>query len=323
MRVVIHIGPHKTGSSFLQAHFVALADALSRAGILYPDQGWMLLQSHGRLCLIEPPSQLSAELASFVDREAQRARAILLSAEDLASMPRAKVEAVRAAIQHPVTVVAFIRDPVARLRSFWNQETYKGSTRDWNAFAAAHLAQPGNSDVLNPAIQIGRWAEVFGESSIRLISFEPAAAAVHGDLMTEFFRAAFGVRLAPIAPAHRRVNASLSLAETEILRALNRIDQRHRTPPPDDLYDRYYIWRAANNDHKALIRALQDRQRSQLVDCESVYEPHLNFLESNAHLFTNEIARTQTESLEVIEAGWEDDPDLADALERLYSSIMG
>jgi len=46
-KLIIHAGPHKTGSSYMQHMFVENMAALEKAGLVYPEELLMFKGHHG------------------------------------------------------------------------------------------------------------------------------------------------------------------------------------------------------------------------------------------------------------------------------------
>jgi|GEM_PF-3696564 len=141
MKVTVHVGPTKTGSTALQKSLAANRKLLRKHGILYPitrDKGfnhnillaglkhqrqiprlvWHDLQSSG-----ETPAQCFQREAAFIARQIRRHRPahIILSSEGLFRKPTQFVPefwtALLADFEFTLDYVAYVRDPAKRLVS--------------------------------------------------------------------------------------------------------------------------------------------------------------------------------------------------------------
>ena len=90
MELTIHIGPHKTGTTAIQAAFSHSAAALRRQGVLYPKRHWRQ-QAHHRLAFAlkgkEMPGgdtpDLGAELEALCHTLAEaKGEKVLISSEE-------------------------------------------------------------------------------------------------------------------------------------------------------------------------------------------------------------------------------------------------
>ncbi|MDH3707707.1 MAG: hypothetical protein OES57_16695 [Acidimicrobiia bacterium] len=75
MRLILHIGMPKTGTSTLQGALIANRDVLARAGAVYPEPLWGKLSHNYLTSLVQPMEDMPREFASGgEDFEASRAR---------------------------------------------------------------------------------------------------------------------------------------------------------------------------------------------------------------------------------------------------------
>jgi hypothetical protein len=133
-RVILHVGPSKTGTTAIQGALSALSDELRSNGILYPETSppsregqpslaWEILESIGA-----PVARLSKARLSWAEalRSAEHCNAhtLLISSEDftLEFFERRAFAALRQVLADvPITVVFAVRDPVTAVPSMWQQ----------------------------------------------------------------------------------------------------------------------------------------------------------------------------------------------------------
>jgi hypothetical protein len=152
----IHVGDHKTGSSFLQSCFAGSVPSLAAEGIHYPASGQLERSAEGGLSIGNP-----APLMQIINDEPGSAEALqglvgdgrgtLFSGEMLfITMMRRQglpkiVAAARQAGFDKVRMLLFTRDPVSHCASLWQQSVKKGGNvnpidRSALAFSRPHLA---------------------------------------------------------------------------------------------------------------------------------------------------------------------------------------
>jgi len=221
-RYVLHIGPHKTGTSYLQVLFRELSSRMKSRGILYPPQ-WTTEGALGHVALV---TRLRAQIADdnlrreFSELSDSRCDVVLISAEDLSGLSVAQIATLKELIgAHPVSVVFYCRRWSDLLPSVWQELIKHGRTLTLPEYVASHLANPAASTRINYALTLDRFAEVFSRDNLFLASYSNIVDG--GESLAEHF---FGTFLSwPDAPGLRKivVNASLSPFDTEMIRILN------------------------------------------------------------------------------------------------------
>lgn len=220
-KFLVHIGPHKTGTTYLQASFRRLSAELRARGVHY-SANWSDDDSPSQHRL---PARLryrdSSLRQEFAELRSTAASVILLSAEDLSDLPQESIYFLRDLIgEATVEVIFYCRQWAELLFSGW-QETLK-SGRDWTfpEFTAGHVGNAFGSTVLNHGIKLDCYSSAFGIDALRLVSYSRVKERKE-DLFGHFARTFLGWSDAPAIPAV--VNASMSRAAAELVRAFNSI----------------------------------------------------------------------------------------------------
>lgn len=221
-RVFIHIGAHKTGSTFIQRFFTENSDVLRSKGLLYPKATREDMYGHHFLAAAtERPDQYSTELQQLRTEIDDFQGDILLSSENLEYLCSNGIDFLLHSTfsGHDVFIIYYFRKWTPLLFSMWQESVKHGSRGSYWEFALTHLAFPFSSSLLNPSIVARRFAEKVGKPRFHAVSYDLA--------MTKN-----GV-LAPLldilelhdcpAPKELRVNESLSDLQIETVRALNGI----------------------------------------------------------------------------------------------------
>jgi hypothetical protein len=236
---VIHIGPHKTGSTYLQAAFQALRLQLLERGISYPEQwqGDDKLNHHGlaqRLRAI-PDDGLAEEFAKL---NASDCETILISAEDLSDLRPDEIAKFRSLLGECTTrIVFYCRRWSEILPSGWQELVKHGDTTTFPEFLSANFLNPSGAHVINYSRTLRRYAECFGISNVSLVSYNNIVDD-DGDIFDNFCEN-FLLWKDPPRPVRGRVNASLSPVEIELIRALNAIEQSHTGQKGDEIIHGY------------------------------------------------------------------------------------
>ncbi len=128
-RFILHVGPHKTGTSYLQEAFVRTRPLLAERGVLYPAT-WGRTAHHGLPELLRGGADLRLK-RQFAELCMSGYPVVLISVEGLATLPRPAVERLQTLIGpgNPVRIVFYARSWADRLPSHWKQATREGATQ--------------------------------------------------------------------------------------------------------------------------------------------------------------------------------------------------
>jgi hypothetical protein len=130
LRLFLHIGVHKTGSTSLQVRFSGNPDTLKRHGILYP-LGRFKQHPHQHSELVGLATEAKAdELMSLLrgvhdEAVASGCHTVVLSGEDISLLPQKRIELLRDALRSAgfkPTAVAFFRPYVDHVRSLVSEQ---------------------------------------------------------------------------------------------------------------------------------------------------------------------------------------------------------
>lgn len=228
-RVFLHVGPPKTGTSFLQAAWFQHRADLAAQGVLYPgDQA--LDQFRASAVALEKTrvtDRLSAAQRTAWDRllgatEAWEGTAILSSEHwSLASRAKAALTLERlAGVADEVHVVATARDLARQIPAAWQQSVKQGNdetfTDYWRSLAADDSR--GFWQTQDLPLMLSRWSQGLPPERVHLVTHaRPGAGkATLWERMCEVTGADPGI-LRPVA----RANESLGVVHVELLRRIN------------------------------------------------------------------------------------------------------
>lgn len=215
-RVVLHVGPHKTGSTYIQKKLLEQQAALAAAGVCYPSAG--IDVQYGQHAI---PAELyrqghSATLDRLLAADAV-GPTLLLSSENFDLLDEGLLQRLAAQLHgRQVEVVYVWRRADERLLSGWQEECKHGSALTWAEYALWHAAQGPASPVLNPLGRLDLYRRALGA---RLVLLDYRRAEGEPDLACAVIaQAADGLRLT-LQP--ERVNPSAPHELSELRRALN------------------------------------------------------------------------------------------------------
>lgn len=225
-RLVVHIGPHKTGTTFLQSVFNENREHLRTHGITYVGQtvnhnsAYLLFcdHPHEEHEMIRRGYADRRSAAAHVERERLRFRSeleegdtptLLLSAEEFS---RLSEDGIRSFLDfvaplRAMEVIALAREPIKLMLSD-AQEAIKGGLTFDDVEEYPQAA--------NYSCTIGAWLSVVGRQNMTVVPF-PQNESLHC-----LFSRLLGIPPFPNIDPDVRLNSSLSLNAARILSTLNR-----------------------------------------------------------------------------------------------------
>jgi hypothetical protein len=254
-RYVIHVGPHKTGSTYLQASFAQHQADLSNRGIIYPGQ-WRDGNQASHVALFRRlrgrDPGLAVEFATLNDSPY---KIVLISSEAMADLKLDELAFLRELLGGAsVEIIFYCRRWSELLLSGWQEMVKHGYIRTFPEFLSAHLMNPFATHVMNFQITFDKFIGVFGAEGIHLVSYN-FLIDQKIDLFEHFARTFLDWRDPP-PPSVGRPNASLGPVDSEMLRVLHALEWTHSSACDPSLY-RKYIQAKEALDIGALVAAME------------------------------------------------------------------
>ena len=209
---IIHIGPHKTGTTSIQAMLSSLSRREDRP-FAYPFCAEGETGQHTFAHLACDPEQpaFAAMLAELAAMEGL----CILSSEELCYLPAAGLRNLHDARPGArATIVYYQRDLLALLQSWWQETIKHGSVQPLASFALDRVLAPHHLHLLVPDALLSGWASVFGREVIRIFRYEHIS-----DVAQHFASEFLGVDLP--AEASAVSNRSYDPIDCEMMRLWN------------------------------------------------------------------------------------------------------
>ncbi len=243
---VVHLGPHKTGTTYIQARLAQNAARFQAQGIHVPLE-WAdspTNPSHTGLAKRLNAGglpELEASLRNFRNSPCHcmvmSSEAVLEKSDDALSLLRTLLG------DDPFTIVYYVRRWSELLYSAWHEATVHGGTRTLLENAVQVLRRPDRSHLVNLDLQMARMVRAFGASTIKLVSYNEVLAN-QKDIFNHFANHFLGAPAA-LPPAEARTNESFTPAEAELVRVINHLHQQAGHPPSITMAQR---WRRRHRD---------------------------------------------------------------------------
>lgn len=250
--IVLHIGPRKTGSTFLQRALTSIAPELAQAGVLYPTQiGGVQRHNHVAPSYAVPGTRdgRSADrwanvgqsvLTDFVTQVSSWQGPVIISSEALGGMATDSIRDFLSYLPEvPITVIATIRALPNVVLSSWGQHVRNMHRESLRSYVERRIEERGDS---SPHVRWERWDadphQTFWRSydypglltrwsqlglNTRAIIVPPSHAPAH-ELWSRF-RAAAAIDALPIEPPYVDevgANMSMRVEELEVIRHITK-----------------------------------------------------------------------------------------------------
>jgi hypothetical protein len=225
---LLHIGPHKTGSSAIQGALHAARERLAASGVVYPGRGrqtlWPILAVTGQPPLRgEPAPDIAWWDRLATDIRTAGARKVVLSSEFFAEADDATAARVVADLGPGVHVVVTLRSLGRILPSQWQQYIQNGYRFRYEQWLDGILSDPPCTPT--PGFWrrhrhdelVARWAEVVGAPNVTVVVLDESNRL----MLLRTFEAMLGLPDGFLVPAPGATNRSLTRSEAELVLQLN------------------------------------------------------------------------------------------------------
>jgi hypothetical protein len=235
---LLHIGPHKTGTTAVQGAFHLARERLAGQGVVYawPGRQALLpaLAVTGRPPLLGGPKPGMADWDRLV-REVCAAgdQRVVVSSEFFADATERVIRRVTGELGGPrVHVVVTLRALARLLPSQWQQYLQNGLRMPYLEWLEGTLAQPPRTPTPNFWYRhrhdklVARWAQAVGPQSVTVIMVNESDRMA----LLRAFESLLGLPGGFLIPEEGVQNRSLTLGEAELVRLLNEEFKRQEWP---------------------------------------------------------------------------------------------
>jgi len=238
---LLHIGPHKTGTTSIQGALHLARERLAAEGVVYPGRGrqplWPILAVTGQPALLGGPQPEISYWDNLV-REVREVRAAggrraVLSSEFFAEADDATARRVIADLGGArVHVVVTLRCLTRILPSQWQQYLQNGFHFRYLEWLDGILSDPPRTPT--PGFWrrhrhdelVARWAAENGPENLTVIVVDESDRL----MLLRVFESMLGLPAGFLVPEERAANRSLTVAEAELVRLLNEEFSRRAWP---------------------------------------------------------------------------------------------
>jgi hypothetical protein len=223
-RLILHIGPRKTGTTYLQRLLWESESVLEEQGFFLPLADHEA-QLHAVATVMGDRWALVGEGDTWEDLAAQvheRPGTALVSSELLGSASPRQIRRLISALDPlPVEVVLGARDVARQLPALWQQWVRAGTTTtyaEWLATARDNPTAPFWK-TQDPSVVVDRWSAFVPHDKICVVVVPPHGAPPLQ--LWERFAEAIGADPSPVDPPSAHANSSFGTVQSELLRRVN------------------------------------------------------------------------------------------------------
>ena len=248
---LLHIGPHKTGTTALQIALAKHSTELLAQGVRYLSEGPRVNANYAAFALegrtsrkVEDSLPISLAHWESLKRNAARAqeRIVVMSGEEFCVLSKENIaKVVEGFGRERIRILVTLRPLGSILGSQWQQYVQAGKMlKTFEEWLHEVLDSPENPTTLGVSFWlrhrhdklISRWAEAIGSDKISVIILDDQ----HHDALPRSFEELVGVRSGTLSLEERTVNRSLTAQETEAIRSFYQLmDLQGYTGIPDHI----------------------------------------------------------------------------------------
>jgi hypothetical protein len=173
-KYIIHLGPSKTGTKYLQSTLFLSRESLLADGINYPDIWWSLPNhmTHDPLLRLLRDGRYAEVRDSFSKLNSGTSSIIVLSCEGFSDLTPEQFAVLRDAIgNNPIEVVYYCRRWTERIPSDWKQSVQMGMFSTLPEFYAEYIHHAFYSGSVNYSLVWAHIVSIFGRKSLKLVSY--------------------------------------------------------------------------------------------------------------------------------------------------------
>jgi hypothetical protein len=232
-RVYLHIGAPKTGTTYLQDRLSVNAKTLAAHGVHFPTTSPLvspgLAHFRAALDLLDQdwggaPGHAGGSWDALVRRVRRRSGTVVISHEILApATPTHVARAMRDLAGSEIHVVYTARDLGRQVPAAWQESIKQGRRWSYSRFLGRfEKGRTWFSRAFDVPRVLGTWGAGLPPSHVHVVTVPPSASDQTGDALWERMCAVLGIDPAWAPLDSDRSNRSLGIAETQVLRQLNR-----------------------------------------------------------------------------------------------------
>lgn len=237
--VFLHVGPPKSGTSYIQAVLAANKDRLAENGLLFPGRRWrdqVHAVEHVKSLTADSETPTTGPWPKLVREINAWPQSAVITMEWLAGVDPEQARRIAGTWDVPVHVILTVRDLGRTIPAAWQEFLQNGETWSWDEFMRSVVSSSPNESRAGRLFwrqqDLGRilasWRDAVPAERVHVVTV-PRTGQPPGELWTRFARAT-GVA-GVLVDASGGGNESLGLESTELMLAVNRVSREEGLEP--------------------------------------------------------------------------------------------
>lgn len=221
----VHIGGHKTASTYIQKWCSEQADVLRDRGLIYPATGRDFLFGHHGLVDVACSRDDYSRTMRSLEMELEATQGdVIISSENFEFLQAKEIDVLLSLFDvEEIKVIYYYRNWTPLLYSMWQEDVKHGGSTGYHAFCMPHVVFPFGSKLLNFGLVIDRFVAAVGKTSVLVASYD--AVTANGSILKHFLSTIRAGEEFPITV--ETVNKSFDPFIVECIRALNALAALH------------------------------------------------------------------------------------------------
>lgn len=259
--LVIHVGPRKTATTYLQSNFYRNRKQLLSRGWLYPIVSLRAQNAHHQVVssreqVLAGEGPLFRRLKRAADEAGRKRVNMLISSEGFRKWnPKDFVKLGKLLGQDDVMIAYTLRDPLTMLVSLWGETVKNGRTTSLPAYVARQFKSPAKSEALNP---FGELDPILNHPKLRLAVLDyEAVRRQRQDIYTAFCRHILGIE--GMQPSREKpANFSFPIELSDFIRKLSeRVG--HEPKKSDIMFSRLFTACHSAAEIEKIVSTIRDK----------------------------------------------------------------
>lgn len=241
-KIYLHIGPHKTGSTYIQKTLFDACDVLESKGVHYPKH--LIGPQWGHHKLVEAIKH-NDELA-IKEMLNQLPECSFISSENFENLTQENIDYFFSFLADFNVNLIFVKRSFSELIvSNWQESIKHGSDTPWSSFVLEHILKPYSSIILNQSGTISKWKAHC--NSIDVIDYDTLKEEGI-DIVDYILESIFKIKSINVSTG-RSVNASMNYSDIELIRILNSLYKDNVGHPGAKIREAYLKLKQKNNEY--------------------------------------------------------------------------
>lgn len=234
-KLYIHIGPHKTGSTYIQKSLFENRARLLEGGLDYPDI--LVGPQWGHHKLVESVRNRDEEtilnFLSSIDKNC------LISSENFENLNEKDIKffLMNMHDQFELEIIFVKRAFSDLIISNWQESVKHGSDETWSSFVLSHILKPFKSIILNQLETVNLWKEY--ASKVHILNYD--SIKIKDEDLVDNLIQLMQVDISESISTKSQINASLNYVDVEIIRILNSLYIEQNSVSPGTKIRDFYL----------------------------------------------------------------------------------